>query len=144
MCQTVAREKAEKQQEEVTSRLEPPLATLHYLAGFGPMPYSFFGLFLSHCDMVHWLGYILLNVVNYVTLKNTEQSIRYRATGHRQKSSSEHWLNTKHIVSGNKSTKMLTFVSVYCLPSTVNKQTSSIIDLFSLKAGTKNGEENKE
>lgn len=57
------------------------LAELHYLACFGLVPYSFFGLFLCHHYVVHWLGHILLYVVYYVTLKNKKktQSVRNRA-----------------------------------------------------------------
>lgn len=45
------------------------VAKVHYLACFGLVPYSFFGLFLSSYYVVHWFGYILLYVVYYVTLK---------------------------------------------------------------------------
>lgn len=61
-----------RKQEEVTSKLVHQLAEVQYLACFGLVPYSFFGLFLSLHYVVHWLRYILLYVVYNITLEHTK------------------------------------------------------------------------
>lgn len=53
--------------------------TVRYLARFGLVPYSFFGLFFSNCYIFLRFGHILLNVVYYVTLKNKQQQQYDRA-----------------------------------------------------------------
>lgn len=42
-----------------------------YLPCFGLVLDSLFGLFLSHCNVVHWLGHVLLYVVYYIALEKT-------------------------------------------------------------------------
>lgn len=44
-----------------------------YLPCFGLVLNSLFGLFLSHCNVVHWLGHVLLYVVYYITLEKKQQ-----------------------------------------------------------------------
>lgn len=49
-----------------------------YLPCFGLVPDSLFGLFLSHCNVVHGLGHVLLYVVYYVTLEKKNSSRQKR------------------------------------------------------------------
>lgn len=59
---------------ELTHGLLRRMATGHYLACFGLVPYSFLGLFLCLNYVVHRLGHVLLYVVYYVSLKKTKKT----------------------------------------------------------------------
>lgn len=77
-----------KKKAELTHGLLRRMATGHYLACFGLVPYSFLGLFLCLNYVVHRLGHVLLYVVYYVSLKKNKKNSnnKQRFQFHKQKS----------------------------------------------------------